>query len=540
MRLAGNLFFLLPAALVGALLLLATAVPRFAAEPGLHWPLYAAAAVFALWHGVLALGHRTGRRPLSVGFLARPQHYVQIACHLCIYGYWGTAWPEVAAHAPHIASQIAFLYLLDMGFALTRHRAFTFTFGPFPIVFSTNLFLWFTDANYGWQYAMLLVGYLGKTFLKWPRPSGANADVAGGHVFNPSAFGLALFSLVLIATQRTDMTWGHHIASMMERPPQPHLWIFLVGLVVQLAFAPVLITMSAALATVLGGFAVHALTDRWLFVDTAIPVNVYLGMTLLVTDPSTSPRTAWGKVLFGASYGLSVLGLYPALEALGAAQNPAAPIPLAYFDKLLQVPLLNLLVPLFDRAGRRLTRASTSSWPERRRNALHVALWACVFAAIHPWLSDHPGRDPALWVRLCETRGGAFCREVATGHDLACFEQDALPRCAQLAEMYRRGDRIERNDELAGKLYARACERGFAPGCTGLAEMLLAGGRGVPQNPGQALALFERGCRGDDAAGCLGLASLLGDGVYLPPDPQAARGARARACALGLADACRP
>ena len=46
---------------------------------------------------------------------------------------------------------------------------------------------------------------------------------------------------------------------------------------------------------------------------------------LLVTDPSTSPKTPIGKSIFGIFYGTGVFMLYALLGALGAA---------TFYDKL--------------------------------------------------------------------------------------------------------------------------------------------------------------------------------------------------------------
>lgn len=53
-------------------------------------------------------------------------------------------------------------------------------------------------------------------------------------------------------------------------------------------------------------------------------------MHLLFTDPSTSPRTELGRIIFGALYGLSTVALY---VLLGKAGLPT------FYDKLLQVPI---------------------------------------------------------------------------------------------------------------------------------------------------------------------------------------------------------
>ena len=49
---------------------------------------------------------------------------------------------------------------------------------------------------------------------------------------------------------------------------------------------------------------------------------VFLGLHLLITDPSTSPRTVAGKTIFGALYGVGVFALYALLGATGSPTRP--------------------------------------------------------------------------------------------------------------------------------------------------------------------------------------------------------------------------
>jgi hypothetical protein len=129
---------------------------------------------------------RTGRS-LRYEFLARPVHYVQLTMHSCIYAYWGWYWREVYHQIPLIIAQIVFAYVLDMLVCWSRRDAWILGFGPFPIVLSTNLFLWFKPDWFFLQFAMLATGVLCKEFIRWTR-EGRRA-----HIFNPSAIALFLF-----------------------------------------------------------------------------------------------------------------------------------------------------------------------------------------------------------------------------------------------------------------------------------------------------------------------------------------------------------
>ena len=89
---------------------------------------------------------------------------------------------------------------------------------------------------------MVAVGFMGKEFVRWRR------DRRLTHIFNPSAFSLGLFSLILIATNTTELTWGEEIATTLVRAPGIYLFLFLTGLIVMYCFSITLIAASAAMA----------------------------------------------------------------------------------------------------------------------------------------------------------------------------------------------------------------------------------------------------------------------------------------------------
>ena len=155
-------------------------------------------------------------------------------------------WPPVYDFAPLLAGQLVFAYAFDMLLAWSRREDYALGFGPFPIVFSTNLFLWFKDDWFSLQFLLIAVGFLGKAFVRWDR------DGRRVHIFNPSAFTLALFSLVLLATGTTSITWGQEIATTFGLGPRIYLVLFLVGLVVMYFFSITPVTAAAA-ATLFAG-----------------------------------------------------------------------------------------------------------------------------------------------------------------------------------------------------------------------------------------------------------------------------------------------
>lgn len=241
--------------------------------------------------------------------------------------------------------------------------------------------------------------------MRWER------DGRRVHIFNPSAFTLAIFSAVLLITGTTDLTWGPEIATTQGLPPRIYLVLFSVGLVVMYFFAITPVTAGAA-ATLFAASALYfAITGVPYFVDSEIPTAVFLGLHLLVTDPSTSPRTPFGRLIFGVLYGLGVFVLYSLLGALGLP---------TFYDKLLCVPLLNLAVPAIDRfvqaiGTQPLLAYARLDGPIGRGNLAHMAVWILFFGAMTArGATDgmHIGDSLPFWAQACDERRPRACERL--------------------------------------------------------------------------------------------------------------------------------
>ena len=301
----------LPLALTLGLLTLSL-LPRVQVNLRLAWSFWGASGALLIWQTVLFLRLRGASVGRSLESVLRPQHYVQAMVQVAVFAYWGWYWRPVYDFAVLLAAQLVFAYVFDMLLTWSRREKYVLGFGPFPIIFSINLFLWFRDDWFYLQFLMIAVGFLGKEFVRWHR-EGRNV-----HIFNPSAFALGLFSLVLITTGTTHLTWGQDIASTLTLAPLIYLYLFLLGLVVMYFFSITLVAGSAAVVLFALSALYASLTGVPYFLDSDIPAAVFLGLHLLITDPSTSPRTPPGKLLFGALYGAGVFGLYMILGAAGA------------------------------------------------------------------------------------------------------------------------------------------------------------------------------------------------------------------------------
>lgn len=436
-------------------------VPPISDDANFVWSLRAAAALLIAWGAVLYVSAARSSRGLSVLVALRPQHYVQACAHTSIFLYWGWYWPTVYEEAiPRIVSQLVFAYAFDMLLNWSQRDEYTLGFGPFPIIFSTNLFLWFKPGWFHLQLAMVAVGFAGKDLIRWHK------DGRRTHIFNPSSLALSIFSLGLILTGSTNITWGQEIAITQFFPPHMYLFLFLVGLPGQLLFGVTTMTMSAVLTTYLFGLAYYAATGTYYFYDSYIPIAVFLGMHLLFTDPSTSPRTELGRVIFGALYGLTAVALYAILTELGVP---------SFYDKLLQVPLLNLSIQAIDRFARSPSVAAFDpshvgkALMGRRRNAAYISVWATAFVAMYAvqGVGDtHRGQFLPFWQEACAKGSGRGCAYLANveaiycnaGSGWACNEWGILEQQFVKAGV----DRGEANPMTA---FSLGCENGADYAC---------------------------------------------------------------------------
>jgi hypothetical protein len=325
-----------------------------------------------------------------------------------------------------------------------------------------NLFLWFRDDWFYLQFLMIAVGFLGKEFVRWHR------EGRRVHIFNPSAFALGLFSLVLIATNTTHLTRGPEIASTLTLAPGIYTFLFMVGLVVMFFFSITLVAGSAA-AVLFGGSALYsAVTGVPYFLDSEIPAAVFLGLHLLVTDPSTSPRTPTGKAMFGALYGVGVFGLYTLLGSMGAP---------TFYDKLLCVPLLNLSVRGIDAAVKRtgeidLLGRLAPTWPQPRLNLAHMGVWIAFFGvmtATGRTDGRHTGDMLPFWEQACAEQRANACERLLSLEATYCGDASGWA-CNELGVHHAEGRITEADAELALGYFSRACELRFQAACLNLLD----------------------------------------------------------------------
>lgn len=343
---------------------------------------------------------------------------LQPCVQLTILTYWAVYWPELRTHAGWITLHIGFAYLADAAFAWTLGRTWRITLGIFPVVFSTNLFLYYADHNMLYAYLLYLVAFAGKALIRWKD---------GGHIFNPSSLGMSVMLLAAAFLPR----WFPHpidVDHAFLLPPNIIEVLFLISMIGQMRIRVIFTTLGAALTLLSGAFHVGSA-----HVSLFYPAS-FIAVLLLVTDPRTSPRSAVGQLLYGATYAASYQLLSDGFTELWGHDGGA---------KVLGVLPANLTVPFWDRIGRQVD-ARLGAIVSMRFNPSWVALWALlVFGlwGLQPerkqgffdlWVPDHEkGQNP--WIQhdaegrvTCEANP-VFCRPFSLSREVRMWWQGPPP-----------------------------------------------------------------------------------------------------------------
>ena len=420
-----------------------------------------AAGLLLVWTAALYVTARRSGRTLSLQVVLLKSHWVQALSQVVLYSYWGWHVPDIRVYWPLLLAQLLFAYGFHILLTWSRRDHYGLGFGPVPIMGSLNLFILFRPEWFVWQFGIVALAFAAKEFIRWEK------DGRSAHIFNPSSFALFVFSLALILTGTTDTTLGVEIASALFNAPHIYLVVFLVSLPVQLLFGVTTMTIAAVVTTYVFGLLYFGVTGTYLFFDAYIPIAVFIGMHLLITDPSTAPRTESGRIVFGILYGL---GTMAAFGILRMADLPA------FYDKLLPVPILNLLVQVIDRAavsgafksvdlsslGQKLSAAG--------RRAAIVGIWGGVFVAMSAagGLDDeHRGQWVPFWQDVCEGGSARACDHLAVLEQNLCLAGSGWA-CNELGILLATLD-YDRS-EVGGAL-SRGCTLGFPAACENLERM---------------------------------------------------------------------
>ncbi len=479
--------------------------PQVSLQPVVERSFLAAALGLIAGATVLYATATRRERDLSMRVEIKTPHWLQACAQGTLMLYWGWHVSAVLGNLPLLLGQLLFAYGFDALLQMYRNDEYRIGFGPVPILLSINFFLWFRPEWYYWQFVIVALGFAAKAFINWER------DGRRRHIFNPSSFPLAVFSLFLILTGTTNATYGLEIAQTLFNPPWIFVAVFLVTLPAQILFGVATMTIASVTTAYLWGLLYYGATGTFYFRDAFIPIAVFLGMHLLFTDPATSPRSEQGRVMYGVLYAVLTIAFAGLLERFEAP---------TFYDKLLPIPILNLMARRFDAWAKEPVLRHLE--PARILGAVGVenprvataGLWTMIFLslfAVGGVGDDHPGQYLPFWDQACESGNLRACRTAAQmeavycdrGSGWACNER-AIVMATMLGE-----------DDEARADFQQACSLGFGPGCENVLRMTT-GQRTFAQAPPppEDLPIVIRGSKGaveiQDADSLLALACERG------------------------------
>lgn len=300
-----------------------------------------ATRIEAILEGVLGV-------PVRLRF--RFTHFVQTLVQFLLFAYWAVYAPLTRTYLSQLGYLVLFAFGVDFVVSALRYKSWYASFGPIPVVFSANLFVWFLGADAPFSYAIVALAISSKHLI----------HRGGKHIFNPSAFGVCVIAIpcLLYPNRFGEIDLAH----ALNAPPNMQELVLFVGLVAMARIPLALISLSAFFTSRL----LSTISGESFYVPSVMWAPIFLGISLLVTDPATTPRKPLGQVLFGVTYMLLFSAIATALHARGLAEHWA---------KMLPIPAVNLLVPVFDRIADAVPKTQAVALLEPRYNRFHVAAW---------------------------------------------------------------------------------------------------------------------------------------------------------------------
>ena len=297
----------------------------------------------------------------------RRTHFVQAIAQGSIYFFVGQYYPGVARWAPFIIYQLIIAFVFDLLLSAYRHNRYKVGFSVFPIVLSINLFMWFKPEYFVGQMAMIFAAILGKAYVV------RTVEARTRHIFNPSALPMALTVLLVVIVFNSERLLNtSNVVFSYLLAPHFQLFVFAMGMFSHVAGRVSFISLGAVATLFVLDVAFKALTGLPPMGDILQP-SVFVGITLLVTDPVTSPKTRTGQLVYGCLYGFGILISYILLNHFGYPR---------YYDKILPVPILNYIAPYLDRIKAPLWGPMKS--PVWQGPWAPAAVYAVVFLALLP------------------------------------------------------------------------------------------------------------------------------------------------------------
>jgi hypothetical protein len=302
-----------------------------------------------------------------------PVHFVQGFVQSSVLLFLSFYSPVIGQQVPLILFQLLFALNFDMLCSIIFYRSVRLNLAAVPIVMSFNLFLWFRPNYFLLQLGFIALGVLSKYLFRWVRHGKLI------HIFNPSAIAM-FFGTLLVLYWEEISAIGKISNAYSSSRPYVFMFVFLVGLISITLGRVALVTFG----TVLTMFVIDQASLLFVgepLMTTWISPSLLVGMTLLVTDPATTPKGPRGQFLYGVAYAFSIVISYGFLSYIHCP---------GYYSKIIGLPFLNLAVRWFDRLDPQPKVTDSDPWDWS--NVKFSALYAAIFIMLYPSMIDSVNR----------------------------------------------------------------------------------------------------------------------------------------------------
>lgn len=419
----------------------------FRSPPELFRALVGAAAVLGGWGTLLAVTAKARGRSFRLAPGGPRELWAPLLGPAVILAWWAAHVEGAAAFAPLVVAQALFALAVDLLLQWSRREGARVSGRPVAVALTVNLFLWFRPERLALQFAMVGLAVAAEGFFRQKR-EGRRHPLVGG-----PGLALAVATGLLAVADGWGITLVPFINGTQHHPPLMYVVVLLACAPAQILFGGAMASLGAVVATYAVSLAYLGAAGTYLFLDSHVPLALFLGAQLLAADPTTAPRPAVGALVFGAAYGVVATALYAMLAPAGVPLLVAVVLP---------VPVLGLVALAMARVGETLGAAPLPAPPPTRRaHAAYTGVWAavfCVLALVKGVGDRQAGQYLPSWQRACDEGIARACERLEhmtlvycnDGSGWACNEWGVLQVVA---------------GKPPGRAFHAACDLGFQPAC---------------------------------------------------------------------------
>ena len=268
-------------------------------------------------------GYFLFKRAPSVKFYweIKYNHWVQLIGQIGFFIAWSYYYDQVYLRLPLYIGQIFLAVYLQILIDIYLKRDVRLGISLIPVVFSINFFLWFNVHYYWASLLMIAVAIVFKNFVLVKTKHGKQ------HLFNPSVAPMAIATYIILVLHYFNLNHGIYMDAPARMYPIQYAGLILV----LVSFLPQYFSRTHMITV--GAFISHIVITCFFGFSHFIETSTFLAISLLITDPITSPKNYIVQIFYGGLYYFSVRYTENRLIPFGIEP---------FFAKVIALPILNI------------------------------------------------------------------------------------------------------------------------------------------------------------------------------------------------------